>query len=300
MCGSAIASRMSRDRRASASRPTRAASPPPRWCWRPAALSIPKMGATGFTYDVARRFGLRVTETLPGLVPLTATPDALGLTETLSGVSLDADRVLRHARFPREHPVHPSRTVRPGDPADLVLLAAGRDDRARSAAGARRRTLPQGAQARPPEGGAARPCLASSCPARLARSAYGSSLPDETMANIPDRTLDALRGAPEALARSCRPARKATPRPRSPSAGSTPAICRRRRWKPAASPGLYAIGEAVDVTGWLGGYNFQWAWSSGWCAGPSHHRGLTCPQLKATARFRAGILCLKSIPLSIP
>ena len=32
-------------------------------------------------------------------------------------------------------------------------------------------------------------------------------------------------------------------------------------------PGLYAIGEAVDVTGWLGGYNFQWAWSSGWCAG---------------------------------
>jgi predicted flavoprotein YhiN len=32
-------------------------------------------------------------------------------------------------------------------------------------------------------------------------------------------------------------------------------------------PGLYAIGEALDVTGWLGGYNFQWAWSSGWCAG---------------------------------
>ena len=32
-------------------------------------------------------------------------------------------------------------------------------------------------------------------------------------------------------------------------------------------PGLYVIGEAVDVTGWLGGYNFQWAWSSGWCAG---------------------------------
>ena len=34
-----------------------------------------------------------------------------------------------------------------------------------------------------------------------------------------------------------------------------------------ADPGLYAIGEAVDVTGWLGGYNFQWAWASGWCAG---------------------------------
>jgi predicted Rossmann fold flavoprotein len=53
-------------------------------------LSIPKMGATGFTYDIARRFGLRITETLPGLVPLTATPEALGVGEVLSGISLDA------------------------------------------------------------------------------------------------------------------------------------------------------------------------------------------------------------------
>src|SRR5215217_4367067 len=50
-------------------------------------LSIPKMGATGLTYDIARRFGLRVTETVPGLVPLTA---ALGLGEILSGISLEA------------------------------------------------------------------------------------------------------------------------------------------------------------------------------------------------------------------
>ena len=42
----------------------------------------------------------------------------------------------------------------------------------------------------------------------------------------------------------------------------------RRPWRRKAVPGLYFIGEVVDVTGWLGGYNFQWAWSSGWCAGP--------------------------------
>src|SRR5262249_55990420 len=54
------------------------------------ALSIPKMGATGFAYDVAKRFGLRITETLPGLVPLTATPQAFGFSENLSGISLDA------------------------------------------------------------------------------------------------------------------------------------------------------------------------------------------------------------------
>ena len=53
-------------------------------------LSIPKMGATGFAYDVARRFGLRVTEPLPALVPLTATPETLGFDELLAGVSLEA------------------------------------------------------------------------------------------------------------------------------------------------------------------------------------------------------------------
>ena len=53
-------------------------------------LSIPKMGATGFAYDVARRFGLGITEPLPGLVPLTATPETLGFAQLLAGVSLEA------------------------------------------------------------------------------------------------------------------------------------------------------------------------------------------------------------------
>src|SRR6202035_333825 len=53
-------------------------------------LSFPKMGATGFAYDVARRFGLRVTQPLPALVPLDATPQALGLDQVLAGVSLEA------------------------------------------------------------------------------------------------------------------------------------------------------------------------------------------------------------------
>jgi hypothetical protein len=53
-------------------------------------MPIPKMGATGFAYDVARRFGLGVTEQLPGLVPLTATPETLGFDQLLAGVSLVA------------------------------------------------------------------------------------------------------------------------------------------------------------------------------------------------------------------
>ena len=58
-------------------------------------------------------------------------------------------------------------------------------------------------------------------------------------------------------------------------------------------PGLYAIGEAVDVTGWLGGYNFQWAWSSGWCAGQAIARALSCPQDRRLRAFAPRILCLK-------
>ena len=53
-------------------------------------LSIPKMGATGFSYEIAKRFGLRVTETLPGLVPFKAGPDAAGFDAALAGVSLEA------------------------------------------------------------------------------------------------------------------------------------------------------------------------------------------------------------------
>ena len=82
-------------------------------------LSIPKMGATGFAHDVARRFGLALTETRPALVPLTVkVPE-------LSGVSLEVVAQLRPHELPRGHAVHPSRPVGPGDPADLVLLARG-------------------------------------------------------------------------------------------------------------------------------------------------------------------------------
>ena len=62
-------------------------------------------------------------------------------------------------------------------------------------------------------------------------------------------------------------ARKALPRRRSPQAALIPDELSSKTMEAKAVPGLYAIGEAVDVTGWLGGYNFQWAWASGWCAG---------------------------------
>ena len=86
------------------------------------------------------------------------------------------------------------------------------------------------------------------------------------LGNIPDRALD------EAEARlrdwiSTPTAPKASPRPKSPSAASPPTELSQKTMESTRVPGLYAIGEAVDVTGWLGGYNFQWAWASAFAAG---------------------------------
>ena len=153
-------------------------------------LSIPKMGATDFAYDVARRFGLRITETLPGLVPLTASPRALGVADVLVRASRSTHRVAAARKLPRKYPVHPSRPLRPGDPADLVLLAAGRSDRARPAAGDRRRGIAEERKRARPKA-EPKTVLGELFPARLAQ-ALADALPQATMANIPDRTINAF------------------------------------------------------------------------------------------------------------
>ena len=228
------------------------------------ALSIPKMGATGFAYEVARRFGLRVTETLPGLVPLTATPEALGLTEMLSGISLDAIASCGAQSF-RENILFTHRGLsgpailqissywRQGGTIALDLLPA---QDAEAFLKERKRTRPK---AEP------KTVLGEVFPARLA-GALAASLPNETMANIPDRTLTAFAARLKRF--------EVTPTGSEGYAKAEVTVggidtrdLSSRTMEARNVPGLYAIGEAVDVTGWLGGYNFQWAWASGWCAG---------------------------------
>jgi predicted Rossmann fold flavoprotein len=227
-------------------------------------LSIPKMGATGFTCDIARRFGLRITETLPGLVPLTATPQALGLHEMLSGISLDAIASCGAQSF-RENILFTHRGLsgpailqissywRQGEAIMLDLLPE-RD--AEAVLKERKRVRPK---AEP------KTILAELFPARLAQ-ALAASLPHEAMANIPDRVLAAFAARLKRFA--------VTPTGSEGYAKAEVTVggidTRDLSSKTMAArqvPGLYAIGEAVDVTGWLGGYNFQWAWASGWCAG---------------------------------
>ena len=227
-------------------------------------LSIPKMGATGFAYDIAKRFGLRITETLPGLVPLTATPEALGTGEVLSGIALDAVAscgshsfreaiLLTHRGLSGPAVLQISSYWRQGDSIALDLLP--KQD-AEAFLKERKRGRPK---AEP------KTVLGEIFSARLAQ-ALAASLPNETMANIPDRALSAF--ATRLKRWEITPTGSEGYAKAEVTVGGIDTRDLSSKTMEARSvPGLYAIGEAVDVTGWLGGYNFQWAWSSGWCAG---------------------------------
>ena len=108
--------------------------------------------------------------------------------------------------------------------------------------------------------------LAEVLPVRLAQTIAADSGGDLTMANLPDRNLAA---AAQRLKRwVVRPVQsEGWDKAEVTVGGIDTAALSSSTMEARAVPRLYAIGEAVDVTGWLGGYNFQWAWSSGWCAG---------------------------------
>jgi len=228
-------------------------------------LSIPKMGATGFAHAVARRFGLRVIEPLPALVPLLAAPATLGLDALLAGVSLDAIASCAGQSF-REGILFTHRGLsgpailqissywRPGDTIALDLAPALETH---GFLVARKRARPRAE---------AKTVLAEILPARLALALALACLPSGPMANIPDRTL---AGFAARLQRwEVRPTgSEGWAKAEVTLGGIDTRDLSSRTMEARNVPGLYAIGEALDVTGWLGGYNFQWAWSSGWCAG---------------------------------
>jgi predicted Rossmann fold flavoprotein len=228
-------------------------------------LSIPKMGATGFSYDVARRFGLRVTQTLPGLVPLKAGPDTADFDAALAGVALEAVATFEKRSF-RENILFTHRGL--SGPAILQISSYWR-----SGAAITLDLLPsidatafliEGKRTRPKS--APQTILAEVMPTRLAQALTAARLPAGEMANISDRALGAfadglkhwqfLPDGTEGYAKAEVTLGGIDTRDLSSKTMAAPSV-----------PGLYAIGEAVDVTGWLGGYNFQWAWASGQAAG---------------------------------
>ena len=222
-------------------------------------LSIPKLGATGLAYELVRQFGLRLTQIRPGLVPLTFADEPL--MRPLSGVSLECvasigKRAFREAMLFTHHGLSGPAVLQISSywrqgPVTLDLLP-GRDaaafllERKRSRPKAELRTV-----------------LAELLPARLAAALAAGGL---RMADQADRALAAV--AARLSAWSVTPnGTEGFAKAEVTCGGVDTRDLSSRTMAANAVPGLFVIGEAVDVTGWLGGYNFQWAWASGWCAG---------------------------------
>ncbi|MBV9511262.1 MAG: aminoacetone oxidase family FAD-binding enzyme, partial [Caulobacteraceae bacterium] len=227
--------------------------------------SIPKMGATGFAYDLARRFGLAVTETRPALVPLTLETGQLARLAPLAGVSAPARvtcgktafeeaLLFTHRGLSGPAILQISSYWREGQ--EIVLDLSGGEDlyealrRARAENG--RQTLAGFLGERLPKR-----------PTQLIAESVQATGP---LAGTADAVL--RRAAEGVCAWRIKPVGSEGYRTAEVTLGGVDTRGLDQRTLVARTvPGLYFVGEAVDVTGWLGGYNFQWAWASGWCAG---------------------------------
>jgi predicted Rossmann fold flavoprotein len=227
-------------------------------------LSIPKLGATGFAHDIARRFGLGIEPPRPALVPFTLAEPDLARTQRLAGVAQPVVARCGAIAF-REAMLFTHRGL--SGPAILQLSTAWREarpitldllaDLASPGLRPRKRARPRAAL---------RTIMAELMPQRMVDAFIPTALAAQPIGTLPDRILDTLESdlkswtlTPEGT--------EGYVKAEVTAGGIDTRDLSSRTMEARTVPGLYAIGEAVDVTGWLGGYNFQWAWASGWCAG---------------------------------
>ena len=227
--------------------------------------SIPKMGATGFGYKLAEQFGLKVTETRPALVPLTFEPRILERLGPLSGIAVDAT-VSANGKSFREAMLFTHRGL--SGPSILQISSYWREGDAITVgllpdidilAGLRqaRQNTPRSAL---------QTVLSEVLPKRLAQMlAEDIDLPG-MIGDFSDKKIAAVA---DALTRwTLKPTGSEGYRTAEVTLGGVDTAGLNSTTMEARNvPGLYIVGEVVDVTGWLGGYNFQWAWASGWAAG---------------------------------
>ncbi|WP_434712087.1 NAD(P)/FAD-dependent oxidoreductase [Rhizobium sp. YTUHZ045] len=229
--------------------------------------SIPKMGATGFAYRLAEQFGLTVLETRPALVPLTLDPGMLASIAPLAGISAPAE--IRHGRTAfREALLFTHRGLsgpailqissywREGD--EIVVAVEPDVDISAHLKKAKRLNGRQSAQT----------ALGDILPKRLAQFLVEREKIAGNMADLPDKALQRLAACAQNWI--IKPSGSEGYRTAEVTLGGIDtAGLDSRSMEAKTVPGLYFVGECVDVTGWLGGYNFQWAWASGFAAGES-------------------------------
>ncbi len=231
-------------------------------------LSIPKMGASGFGYDIARQFGHTVLPTRAGLVPFTFSDGFKAISERLSGLAVEAALSVPEACF-RENILFTHRGL--SGPAALQLSnywplgAPIRIDLFPGESAQDWLKLRKKAQPRS--------LLRTLLGERLARglvlelqSLFWPAWAETAIADIPDAALNQL--ADDLQAWTVKPSGTEGYRTAEVTLGGVDTReLSSRTLESKRQPGLYFIGEVVDVTGWLGGFNFQWAWSSGHAAG---------------------------------
>jgi len=226
-------------------------------------LSIPKIGATDFGYRVARQFGIRLVETRPGLVPLTFDGDAWEPWAQLAGLALPVgietgarktkgafveDLLFTHRGLSGPAVLQISSYWQPGTPIRMDLAPGV--NLAEELATAKQRSRKLIANE-----------LASLMPSRLA-DAWVQRDP-AWQRPVSDATDKALARLADSLARwELIPTGTEGYRKAEVTLGGVDTRDLSSQTLESKQPGLYFIGEVVDVTGWLGGYNFQWAWAS--------------------------------------
>jgi predicted Rossmann fold flavoprotein len=221
--------------------------------------SIPKMGASDFAYRLARKFGLKVVEPRPALVPLTLGGEDV-LFRELSGVAAPvlaragkaefAEAALfTHKGLSGPAILQVSSYWRHGEPVGITFLPEAATDWLLEA----KRDRPRAHL---------RALLRERLPDRLADALADRLGLDRELGNCADKDL---RAAQMRLAdwRFAPNGTEGYAKAEVTAGGIATAELSSRTMEATRVPGLYAIGEAVDVTGWLGGYNFQWAWASG-------------------------------------
>jgi len=225
--------------------------------------SIPQMGASGFAYDLARQFGLKVVEPRPALVPLTLGGEDI-LFRELSGVAAPVSARCGKAAF-REAALFTHRGLsgpailqvssywKRGDTIEIDFLPDHPAGWLRDAKRTRPRT-------------GLRKALGEVLPERLASRLAELTGIERELGNVSDREL-AEAEARLAAWRFVPNGSEGFAKAEVTAGGISTGELSSRTMEARSVPGLYAIGEAVDVTGWLGGYNFQWAWASARAAG---------------------------------
>ncbi len=227
--------------------------------------SIPKMGATGFGYDIAKQFGHRIVETRAGLVPLTFSDETKTAFQSISGLSVDAKvtannvgfhegLLFTHRGLSGPSILQASSYWREKDPIqvhlspEVDLFAALREQRASHG----KRSIGK--------------ALAIILPSRLGELI---ATRDGLSGNLADHSDKALAEIVHRLTHwELWPTGTEGYRTAEVTLGGVDtAELSSKTLQSTRQPGLFFIGEVVDVTGWLGGFNFQWAWSSGWAAG---------------------------------